>query len=104
MAKPIGHDLASFCIINEAIGTHFHESRRFRTGHYLANETVHNALPIGFRVAWNCGYIDHVAITVTATLEIKDRTAYDKGIDLDQRWGFQEHSRALAAPYLSCHI
>ena len=44
LEKPIGHDLASACAINDAVGAVFDESQIFRIDHYLGKESVQNLL------------------------------------------------------------
>ncbi len=67
--KPIGHDLASFQEINQALCSAFQEDQVFRIDHYLGKETVQNILAFRFanpmfEPIWNRRYIDHIAITV----------------------------------------
>lgn len=44
LEKPIGHDLASSRVINDAVAEHFPESRIYRIDHYLGKETVQNLI------------------------------------------------------------
>jgi glucose-6-phosphate 1-dehydrogenase len=79
--KPIGRDLASSKVINEAVGLAFDEARVFRIDHYLGKETVQNLIALRFANAvfeplWNSRIIDHVQITVAETLGVGDRLGY----------------------------
>ncbi|HEX7342365.1 MAG TPA: glucose-6-phosphate dehydrogenase, partial [Rhodanobacteraceae bacterium] len=79
--KPIGHDLASACAINDAVGAVFDEQQIFRIDHYLGKETVQNLLALRFANAlfeplWNAAHIDHVQITVAETVGVEKRGPY----------------------------
>ncbi len=79
--KPVGHDLASFQEINQALSSVFEEDQVFRIDHYLGKETVQNILAFRFanpmfEPIWNRRYIDHVAITVAETLGVENRGIY----------------------------
>ncbi|GAB2802992.1 glucose-6-phosphate dehydrogenase [Halomonas shantousis] len=79
--KPIGYDLASSCIINDAIGKVFPESRIYRIDHYLGKETVQNLIALRFANPlfgnqWNQSQISHVEITVAETVGIEGRWGY----------------------------
>jgi glucose-6-phosphate 1-dehydrogenase len=81
LEKPIGHDLASSRIINDAIGDTFSERSIFRVDHYLGKETVQNLLALRFantlfEPVWNNQAIDHVQITVAETDGVGDRWRY----------------------------
>jgi glucose-6-phosphate 1-dehydrogenase len=85
MEKPIGKDLASSRVVNDAIGALFAESQIFRVDHYLGKETVQNlmALRFGnrlFEPLWNAGAIDHVQITVAETVGLEGRVSYYDGV------------------------
>ena len=61
--KPIGHDLASSKVINNALALYFDESQIFRIDHYLGKETVQNLIALRFanplfENQWNNQYID----------------------------------------------
>ena len=86
--KPLGHDLASFHEINNALCDIFTEAQLFRIDHYLGKETVQNILAMRFanpifEPIWNRRYVDHVTITVTETLGV------------EKRGGYYEHAGAL---------
>jgi glucose-6-phosphate 1-dehydrogenase len=85
MEKPIGHDLASSRVVNDAICDLFDEHRIFRVDHYLGKETVQNliALRFGnmlFEPLWNANAIDHVQITVGETVGLEGRVSYYDGV------------------------
>jgi len=85
MEKPIGHDLASSRVVNDAICELFDEHRIFRVDHYLGKETVQNliALRFGnmlFEPLWNANAIDHVQITVGETVGLEGRVSYYDGV------------------------
>jgi glucose-6-phosphate 1-dehydrogenase len=76
--KPIGYDLASARLQNEAVRNHFDESQVFRIDHYLGKETVQNliALRFGntlFEPLWRRGRIRHVQITIAEQLGVEGR-------------------------------
>jgi glucose-6-phosphate 1-dehydrogenase len=81
LEKPIGKDLASSRLINEAVCQAFTEDRVFRIDHYLGKETVQNLLALRFantlfEPLWNNLTIDHVQITVGETGGVGDRWGY----------------------------
>ena len=81
LEKPIGTDLASAEIINEAVGRVFDESHIFRIDHYLGKESVQNLLVTRFantflEPLWNSHWVDHVQITVSESLGVGDRGSY----------------------------
>jgi glucose-6-phosphate 1-dehydrogenase len=81
MEKPIGRDLASSRLINDAVGAVFTEDRIFRIDHYLGKETVQNLIALRFanilfEPLWNNLTIDHVQITVGETEGVGDRWPY----------------------------
>lgn len=81
MEKPIGHDLASSCIINACVADAFPERHIFRIDHYLGKETVQNLLAMRFanvlfEPLWNANTIDHVQITVGETIGVEGRRDY----------------------------
>ncbi len=85
LEKPLGHDLASSCAINDAVRAAFTEAQTFRIDHYLGKETVQNliALRFGnilFEPLWNAGGIDHVQITVSETVGLERRGDYYDGM------------------------
>ncbi|RVT39489.1 glucose-6-phosphate dehydrogenase [Sphingobium algorifonticola] len=85
MEKPIGKDLASSKVVNDAIGGLFAEESIFRVDHYLGKETVQNlmALRFGnmmFEPLWNATAIDHVQITVGETVGLEGRVSYYDGV------------------------
>ncbi|KFI22291.1 glucose-6-phosphate dehydrogenase [Nitrosococcus oceani] len=79
--KPLGHNLESFCEINQALNHHFEESQIYRMDHFLGKETVQNILALRFanpifEPIWNRRYIDHIAITAAETLGVEHRAGY----------------------------
>jgi glucose-6-phosphate 1-dehydrogenase len=81
MEKPIGQDLASSRVVNDALATIFHEDQVFRVDHYLGKETVQNLLVMRFgnllfEPLWNAEAIEHVQITVGETVGLEGRVGY----------------------------
>jgi len=81
LEKPLGIDLASSCVINDAVGAAFSEERIFRIDHYLGKETVQNLLALRFanilfEPIWNAAHIDHVQITVAETVGLESRVDF----------------------------
>jgi glucose-6-phosphate 1-dehydrogenase len=79
--KPIGHDLASACELNDVIGNVFEEHQIFRIDHYLGKETVQNLMALRFgntlyEPLWNSAHIDHVQITVAESVGLEGRADY----------------------------
>jgi glucose-6-phosphate 1-dehydrogenase len=88
LEKPLGHDLASFRTINDAVQAAFPEERTFRIDHYLGKETVQNLLALRFgnrlfEPLWKASGIDHIQITVSET------------VGLEGRGGFYDNAGAL---------
>ncbi len=81
--KPLGHDLQSSKIINDAIEQTFCEDQIYRIDHYLGKETVQNLLALRFanmlfEPVWNSAHIDHVQISVCETIGAGTRAYYDE--------------------------
>jgi len=81
LEKPIGTDLASSRVINDAVGAFFHEGQVYRIDHYLGKETVLNLLALRFANSifttnWDHNTIDHVQITVAEEVGIEGRWGY----------------------------
>jgi glucose-6-phosphate 1-dehydrogenase len=79
--KPIGQDLSSARIIDDAIARVFDERQIFRIDHYLGKETVQNILVLRFANSFfeplfNQKYIDHVQITVAEQEGVGTRAGY----------------------------
>ncbi len=84
LEKPLGHDLASSMLINDAVATAFPELRTFRIDHYLGKETVQNLIALRFANAmfeplWNARGIAHVQITVSETVGLEGRGDFYDG-------------------------
>jgi glucose-6-phosphate 1-dehydrogenase len=81
MEKPIGKDLASSVIVNQAVGKLFREEQIYRIDHYLGKETVQNLLVLRFgnmlfEPLWNNQGIEQVQITLSETVGVEGRAAY----------------------------
>ncbi|GGJ79272.1 glucose-6-phosphate dehydrogenase [Pseudomonas matsuisoli] len=81
LEKPIGHDLESSRVINDAVAQHFPESSIYRIDHYLGKETVQNLIALRFANSlfesqWNQYHITHVEITVAEKVGIEGRWGY----------------------------
>ncbi|MFO7684831.1 MAG: glucose-6-phosphate dehydrogenase [Desulfobacterales bacterium] len=81
LEKPIGTDLASSRVINDAVGAFFREGQVYRIDHYLGKETVLNLLALRFANSffttnWDHNTIDHVQITVAEEVGIEGRWGY----------------------------
>jgi glucose-6-phosphate 1-dehydrogenase len=82
--KPIGYDLASARLQNEAVRNRFDESQVFRIDHYLGKETVQNLMALRFANAlfepvWNRNFIDYVQITASEDIGVGTRAGYYEG-------------------------
>ena len=81
LEKPIGKDLASATLINDAVAKSFDEERIFRVDHYLGKEGVQNLIALRFGNAlfeplWNARHIEQVQITVGETVGVEGRGDY----------------------------
>jgi glucose-6-phosphate 1-dehydrogenase len=81
LEKPLGNDLASSAVINDAVAGAFTEDQTFRIDHYLGKETVQNLLALRFanmmfEPLWNSGGIDHIEITVSETVGLEGRHGF----------------------------
>ncbi len=81
LEKPIGHDLESSRVINDAVACRFPENRIYRIDHYLGKETVQNLIALRFanslfETQWNQNHISHVEITVAEKVGIEGRWGY----------------------------
>jgi glucose-6-phosphate 1-dehydrogenase len=86
--KPIGHDLESSRVINDAVASVFNEDQVYRIDHYLGKETVLNLLALRFANSifagiWDRSAIDHVQITV------------EEAVGIEGRWGYFDKSGQL---------
>jgi len=85
LEKPLGHDLASSALINDAVAAAYTEAQTFRIDHYLGKETVQNLLALRFgnrmfEPLWNAENIAHVQITVSETVGLEGRVSYYDGV------------------------
>ena len=81
LEKPLGHDLPSAQVINEAVARHFKEHQIYRIDHYLGKETVQNLMVLRFGNAifeplWRAPYIQSVQITVAETVGVGSRAGF----------------------------
>lgn len=81
LEKPIGNDLASSKVINDAVAQFFTEEQVYRIDHYLGKETVLNLLALRFANSifttnWDHNTVDHVQITVAEEVGIEGRWGY----------------------------
>ncbi len=81
LEKPLGSDLASSRVINDAVARVFAEEQIFRIDHYLGKETVQNLLALRFgnlmfEPLWNAAGIEHVEITVAETVGLEGRVGF----------------------------
>ncbi len=81
LEKPIGRDLESSKVINDAVAEVFDETQVYRIDHYLGKETVLNLLALRFANSifttnWDHNTIDHVQITVAEEVGIEGRWGY----------------------------
>jgi hypothetical protein len=81
LEKPIGRDLKSSKVINDAVAEVFDETQVYRIDHYLGKETVLNLLALRFANSifttnWDHNTIDHVQITVAEEVGIEGRWGY----------------------------
>jgi glucose-6-phosphate 1-dehydrogenase len=81
LEKPLGTDLSSSKLINDAVAQFFNEQQIFRIDHYLGKETVLNLVALRFANSifttnWDNTTIDHVQITVAEEVGIEGRWGY----------------------------
>lgn len=84
LEKPLGHDLATSCAINDEVGRVFTERQIYRIDHYLGKEPVQNLIALRFGNAlleplWRREWVRDVQITVAEQLGVEGRGEfYDK--------------------------
>ena len=81
LEKPLGNDLESSNIINNAVAAAFDEQQIFRIDHYLGKESVQNLMALRFanmmfEPLWSSRGIDHVEITVSETVGLEGRHGF----------------------------
>jgi glucose-6-phosphate 1-dehydrogenase len=81
LEKPLGTDLATSRLVNDAVAGAFPEDRTFRIDHYLGKETVQNILALRFanmmfEPLWNAQGIEHVQITISESVGLEGRIGY----------------------------
>lgn len=84
LEKPLGHDLKSARLINNAVGLHLKEHQIYRIDHYLGKETVQNLMVLRFGNAifeplWRAPFIKSVQITVAETVGVGTRAGFYDG-------------------------
>lgn len=99
--KPFGHDLESARELDRVLHRGFKEGQIFRIDHYLAKETVQNAIMLRFangifEPLWNRNYIEYVGIVAAEELGVEGRAGYyeQAGVLRDM---FQNHMLQLLA-------
>ncbi|HSH13424.1 MAG TPA: glucose-6-phosphate dehydrogenase [Desulfurivibrionaceae bacterium] len=99
--KPFGHDLESALELDRVLHRGFQERQIFRIDHFLAKETVQNAIMLRFangifEPLWNRNYIEHVGIVAAEELGVESRAGYYEkaGVLRDM---FQNHMLQLLA-------
>jgi glucose-6-phosphate 1-dehydrogenase len=81
LEKPLGNNLETSRIINDAVYAVFPEDRTFRIDHYLGKETVQNLMALRFanmlfEPLWNANGIEHIQITVSETVGLEGRADF----------------------------
>jgi glucose-6-phosphate 1-dehydrogenase len=81
LEKPLGNNLDSSRVINDAVASVFTESQTFRIDHYLGKETVQNLMALRFanmlfEPLWNANAIEHIQITVSETVGLEGRAGF----------------------------
>ena len=79
--KPLGRDLKSCQIINDALSAAWPERNIFRVDHYLGKEAVQNLIALRFantffEPLWNHVTIEQVQISVAETVGVEGRWGY----------------------------
>ena len=99
--KPFGHDLESARKLDLVLHQGFKERQIFRIDHYLAKETVQNAIMLRFangifEPLWNRNHIEYVGIVAAEELGVEQRAGYYEkaGVLRDM---FQNHMLQLLA-------
>lgn len=79
--KPFGKNLSSAIYLNNKIVEVFKEENTYRIDHYLGKEMLQNIMVIRFanmlfEPLWNNKYIDHIQISSSETVGMKNRGGY----------------------------
>ncbi len=79
--KPLGHDLASACEVDNALLSVFKETQVYRIDHYLGKETVQNLMALRFANSlfesqWTNASISNVQISVAESVGVGSRASY----------------------------
>ena len=81
LEKPLGNNLETSGLINDAVAEAYSEEQTFRIDHYLGKETVQNLMALRFanmmfEPLWNSAGIDHIEITVSETVGLEGRHGF----------------------------
>lgn len=84
LEKPLGHDLASSRVINDAVARVFAEDQIYRIDHYLGKESVQNLLALRFANSlfepmWRRDAIEHVQLTIAEQIGVESRGEFYDG-------------------------
>lgn len=84
LEKPLGHDLRSSLVINDAVARVFAENQIYRIDHYLGKESVQNLLALRFANSlfeplWRRESIEHVQLTIAEQLGVEGRGEFYDG-------------------------
>jgi glucose-6-phosphate 1-dehydrogenase len=99
--KPFGKDLETAKALDKKLEDVFDEKQIFRVDHYLGKDSMQNLLTFRFangifEPVWNRGFIDHVQITASETVDISNRGRFYDGVGHLRDWG-QNHLLQIAA-------
>ena len=85
LEKPLGIDLQSSRVINDAVGHFFQEHQIYRMDHYLGKESLQNLLALRFgnnvfEPLWNRHYVKSVQLTIAEQLGVEERGEFYDGV------------------------
>jgi glucose-6-phosphate 1-dehydrogenase len=112
LEKPLGHDLASNRMINQAVLRNFAEKQVFRIDHYLGKPSVQNLMALRFANAlfepvWRREHIANIQITIAEDLGVEKRGGYYDGIgalrDMVQNHALQLVCAIAMEPPINSH-